>query len=872
MKEEDNQELKLFSEEAKEVIENARRLAYEYDSKFIIGAHILESILEMYTAGGKASTSLEDYEVYEILGAAQSRALMSDIKMALSSDLLKRDFWKTKTAGIQMHPETERVLEQATVEARISGSGKVTVRHILQALTKEKPDRTLLGNYGITYSTFVKESESMKNPFRSALGGDYTPSAQENSNTNPIDSFFGADSDFPDESPIKKSNSTKTKTDTDMPFLDQFSFDMTKAAKEGKFDPVVGREKELEQLLEILSCRKKNNAILLGDPGVGKTAVVEALAQRIVSLNVPKYFLDKKICSLDLNGLVSGTKYRGQYEERLQGIIKEVTSHPEIIVYIDEFHNLVGNGSSSGSGDGANILKPYLARGEFQCIGSTTVEEYRKYVEKDGALKRRFQNIMVDQPDASETETILENIKGKYEEFHGITVDQEIVKKCVEWTGRYVTDRFFPDKAIDALDMTASRTKLAVPTDTEKLKEAMRELEEAKAKKKEAVKSQNFELAADWRDKEKELERKVSDLKGDKEDVELEGEVPEKPAATLDTLESVISKLSGIPEETIGKTDVEKLKGMKTTLEREVIGQPQAIKEVVMSLQRNSLGLRDPKKPIASLLMVGPTGSGKTYLCKTLAREFFGSEDALIRFDMSEFTEKHEVTKLTGATASYVGYEDTPLLDQVRRKPYSVVLFDEIEKADKAIYQVFLSILDEGFIALGNGVKVDFKNTVIVFTGNVGTKELMLHGDGLGFGKPKTKEEMASEVEGIIMKSIRKTFSPEFINRLSKTIVFNNLDKADMAKICDLELKKLEGRLAERGYSLTVSPEVKSLIVDSCDLKYGARDLQRGIVKYVEEEICTQMLEETDTEGKNKITVALKKKSDPDSGVKVKFA
>ena len=513
-------------------------------------------------------------------------------------------------------------------------------------------------------------------------------------------------------------SSVKVDPDSETPYLDEFSRNMNTDCEKGRFDPVVGRDKEISQIIEILCCRKKNNAVLLGDPGCGKTAIVEGLVQKIVSGDVPEEIKGKRVCSLDLNALVSGTKYRGEYEQRLQGIIKEVCENPNIIVYIDEFHNLVGNGSNSGSGDGANILKPYLARGEFQCIGSTTVDEYRKFIEKDGALKRRFQNVMVSEPTPEETVEILKNLRSKYSEFHRVNYSDEILAKCVEWSGRYISDRFFPDKAIDCMDLAGSFAKLeksgSSPEQLE-LKEMEKELMALTTQKIEAVGNQDYETAKVIRDQEKEIEEKVKAKRDEISSAAMnEGNWPE---VTFDNIAKVVSKISNVPIDKINKSDSAKLKSMKSALMSKVIGQEEAVSDVVLSLQRNFLGLRDEKKPIASLLFVGPTGTGKTLICKEMAEEFFGSSKSLIRFDMGEFGERHEVTKLTGSTASYVGYDDSPLLEQVRRNPYSVVLFDEIEKAAPEIYNIFLNILDEGKVTLGNGVSVDFKNTIVIFTG-----------------------------------------------------------------------------------------------------------------------------------------------------------
>ena len=650
---------------------------------------------------------------------------------------------------------------------------------------------------------------------------------------------FDDDEDDDDRSEAQKiaDSSGEENPDSDVPFLSRFGHNMVRDAKEGRFDPMIGREAELQELIEILSCRKKNNAILLGDPGTGKTSIVEGLAMKIANDDVPIGLIGKRLFNLDLNSLVAGTKWRGQYEERLEGIIKDVIKHKDIIVYIDEFHNLIGNGSSSGSGDGANILKPYLARGEFQCIGATTNSEYKRYVEKDGALKRRFQNIQIHQTSPSETVEILKNIKDRYESYHGVQYPDEVLQDCVSLSERFVIDRFFPDKAIDILDMSGSRAKLdSGAGDLPKIKDLEAQIADLQKQKAQAIKNQAFEDAAKIRDTEKVLKAQLDSEKDPKNRHDI---------VTRDHVARVIEKISGVPSDKIGQSDMGRLRVMKETLEKVVIGQPEAIKDTVMALQRNALGLRDPGKPIASLMMIGPTGSGKTYICKTIASEFFGTPDALIRFDMSEFTEKHEITKLLGSTASYVGYDDEPLFEKIRNRPHSVVLFDEIEKAAPEIYQVFLNILDEGSVTLGNGKKVNFQNCIIIFTGNIGTKELGL--GKIGFGSHDLDQ---SQIEAITKKALKNTFSPEFINRLSKTIVFNKLTDDDLKKICALEIQKLATRMKSQGFDLQVGPEIIDQIVEASDKIYGARDLQRNIVKLIEEPICDALIKEA-TDGKN---------------------
>lgn len=621
------------------------------------------------------------------------------------------------------------------------------------------------------------------------------------------------------------------------PYLDQFSFNMTKAAKEGKYDPVIGRDKELSQIIKILGCRKKNNAIILGDPGCGKTAIVEALAMRIQEGNVPQDLQEKRICSLDLNALVSGTKYRGEYEERLQGIIKEVCENKNIIVYIDEFHNLIGNGSSSGSGDGANILKPYLARGEFQCIGSTTQEEYRKFV-KDGALKRRFQAVSIEEPSVADTILILKGIAPKYEEFHKVKYPMTTIKACVELAGRYVNDKFFPDKAIDLMDTAGAQIKLGKVRDMTAIDESKAKIEAIRKEKNELVEQQEFEEAAKKRDEEEAERKNLEALQKAME--KAESSRSKWPEVTPENVASVISELTGVPVDQIQTSDIGRLKTMKKELSAQVIGQDEAVDTFVTVLQRNFLGLRDETKSIANILLTGPSGTGKTLICEKVAEGLFGSKDSFIKFNMGEMTSEHEVSKLIGSPAGYVGYDDEPLLLKVKRHPSSLVLFDEIEKAHPKIFDIFLGIMDKGEIVLSNGEIVDFKNTIVVFTGNIGTKDIKNAGKGLGFMKGDKNEEN----KDIVKKAIEKTFRPEFINRLTHQIVFNELGTLELTKIFGIELAKLKGRLKAKGLSLKVGNALRDKIVEDCDTGYGARDLQRGIQKMIETEICTALLKE----------------------------
>lgn len=643
------------------------------------------------------------------------------------------------------------------------------------------------------------------------------------------------------------------------PTLDEFSLDMTKKALRGEYDPVIGRDKEISQVCEILCCRKKNNAILLGDPGAGKTAVVELLAQRIATGNVADELKHKRVLSLSTTDLTSGTMYRGQLEERVQKLCKELAENRDIILFIDEFQQATSESSSSI----AQMLKPALGRGEITLIASTTVDEYRKFIEKDGALKRRFSPVQVEEPGIEETIKILEGIQEKYSCFHHVQYSDGLMKKIVEWSGKYINDRYFPDKAINILDMASSLCKLRKPVDNTKILKLEKQLESTKQKIKELVETCDKDKIAEAG----ELRKKENEIKGkiEKAKESLYSDPKKWPVVSEKEVSEVISKTSGIPVDKIMTSDMKKLKEIKTTLETKVIGQGEAVEQLTLSLQRNMLGLRDPKRPIASFMFLGPTGVGKTKISQVLAEEFFGSDKNLITIACSEYTQDFSESKLIGSSAGYVGYGDEPRLYALKRKPYSVLLIDEIEKASENLQNIFLNILEEGQVTLSSGEVVSCKNCIVIFTGNVGTKSLELYGKGMGFGisgdeKPGTRET------SIVMKEVKNTFRPEFINRLSKIIVFNSLGKEEMDKIFYLELDELKKRLIENnGYELEVTDRIKNVVVSKCEPQYGARSLKRLLVEYVEQEICKAMLDQ-DTEGKKKILVDYE-----DEKVKVEF-
>jgi ATP-dependent Clp protease ATP-binding subunit ClpC len=753
-----------------------------------------------------------------------------------------------------MDPDLSRIIGQAEIEQQMYPQGKrgiIFPSHIILAALKVNLSiQKIFESQGIGYHHLAKLFGDHKEIFeemnkimkgitnkKKGKGDDKSPGFNPEDWLESMGFPFGDPDDDDDDD---DDEDEKPKRPEKKGMLGKYA----RLLGEDNDDPIIGREKEISELLEILGCKKKNNAILIGEAGVGKTAVVELLARKIKNKDVPGAFIGKKIYSLDLNSLVAGTKYRGQYEERLKGIIEEVTGDPNIIVYIDEIHSLVGNGGSEGSGDAANILKPHLARGTFQCIGATTFREYRKFIEKDSALKRRFQNVIIEEPGKEETLTILKGMKKTYEKYHGVQYPKEILESCVTLSGRYLHDRNFPDKAVDAMDLAGSLARLRSSSGTDDYaRELIDALSEVRSTKCEAVASLDWNTVETARTKEREILEEIKKReKVGKEIIKV----------TLADVEEAVGKRSGVPLDHIGTSDLDKLRKLGKTLRSEVIGQEEAIREVVIALQRNSLGLRDPKRPIANLLFVGNTGTGKTLLCKKLAKEFFGSENLLLRYDMNEYTDKTGVSKLLGSNPGYVGFDQESGFEAVRKHPYSVVLIDEIDKSTDEIFQLFLNIMDEGKVTLNNGTTVDFKNTIIIFTGNVGTKDLNLFGDGLGYTTSGLTEERKNS---IIEKSIEKTFSPEFRNRLTKTVIFRNLTKENLKDIVDLEIGKLKDRLKSSKVKLAVSEKVKELILDSCNLKFGGRDIARNVVKYVEEPICDYLLESEEDWTKKKIQV-----------------
>ena len=739
-----------------------------------------------------------------------------------------------------LNEQASNILKLAVLEARIQHTQMVDVQHLILAILHDQVNNgakeVLEGNH-MTYEdtlTYLK--------------------TQKSSNTKPSDSFGMPDEEEEEEEAISQNgggkNNATTKTvngnqKKGTPVLDNFSTDLTKAAAEGKLDKVVGREKEIQRVTEILCRRKKNNPILIGEPGVGKSAIVEGLAQLIVQHKTSPVLFNKRVVNLDLTAIVAGTKYRGQFEERIRSLINELEKNPDIIVFIDEIHTMIGAGSTPGSMDAANIMKPALARGVIQCIGATTIDEYRKSIEKDGALERRFQKVMVEPTTAEETLTILHNIKDRYELHHHVNYTDEALKACVKLTERYISDRYFPDKAIDALDEVGSRVHLQHAEMPEELVEKQKELEQTIQKKQQAVKNQDFELAAAYRDRQTNLERQIDELNRQW----TSDDNTTRQTITEDEVAEVVSMMAGVPVQRIAEAENVRLRNMGDVLKAQVIAQDNAIEKMVKAIQRNRVGIKDPNHPIGVFMFLGPTGVGKTYLAKKLAEYMFGSDDALIRVDMSEYSESFNTSRLVGAPPGYVGYEEGgQLTEKVRRHPYSIILLDEIEKAHGNIFNMLLQVLDEGRLTDGNGRLVDFRNTVIIMTSNAGTRQLKEFGHGVGFNaggntgislNDKDKEYARS----IIQKSLSKQFAPEFLNRLDEIITFDQLDLKAIKKIIDIELKGLYKRIESLGYQLTITDNAKEFVATKgYDVQFGARPLKRAIQNYIEDGVCEKLL------------------------------
>ena len=716
---------------------------------------------------------------------------------------------------------------------------KVDTPHILLAIMRDNQNNAykILEKNDVTYEKIIDRLKQEEAPFD---GLDFNDDEEEEGigrrgNADKNNDGFGSSAN-------RQATQTEQKqADGGTPYLDNYGIDLTKAAEGGKLDPVVGREKEIERIAQILSRRKKNNPILIGEPGVGKSAIAEGLALRIVEKRVSRALFGKRIISLDMTAVVAGTKYRGQFEERIRAILTEVKKHPDVILFIDEIHTIVGAGSAAGSMDAANMLKPALARGEIQCIGATTLDEYRKNIEKDGALERRFQKVLVEPTSPEETLQILRNIKDKYEEHHNVTYTDEALEACVRLTDRYVTDRYFPDKAIDAMDEAGSRIHLTHISVPQEIEEQERLIEEAQQHKNEAIRLQNFELAASFRDRENQYTEQLERLKNEwKEKLKDNRETVDAPQ-----IEEVVSMISGVPVQRMAQAEGVRLKGMKQALLSKVIGQDKAVETLVRSIQRSRVGLKDPNKPIGTFLFLGPTGVGKTHLAKELAKNMFGTTDAIIRIDMSEYMEKFTVSRLIGAPPGYVGYEEGgQLTEKVRRHPYSIVLLDEIEKAHSDVFNMLLQVMDEGRLTDSLGRTVDFKNTIIIMTSNIGTRQLKEFGKGIGF-TAQTGENEKEHANSVIRKALNKSFAPEFINRLDEIVTFDQLDIASLEKIIDIELAGLYKRIEGCGYHLLLDQEAKRFVAEKgYDVQFGARPLKRSIQNHLEDGLAELIINE----------------------------
>lgn len=805
-----------FSQRVSDIIAYSKEEANRLRNRYIGPEHILLGMLR--DGGGKAIEILIrlDIDLQRIKNRLEG--LLKDVE----DETLLPD------GDIPLSPIAAKILKMCMLEARLLKSATADTEHVLLAILKDGDNlaATILEENQVDYQ-IVFEQISMKSPNPNAGMG--LPQDDEEEED---DMSFSRESHGAKSASSSTTQTTSRKSSNSTPVLDNFGMDMTMAAEEGKLDPVVGREREIERLAQILSRRKKNNPVLIGEPGVGKSAIVEGLALRIVQKKVSRILFEKRVVMLDMASVVAGTKYRGQFEERLRSIINELQKNPDIILFIDEIHTIVGAGAAAGSMDAANMLKPALARGEIQCIGATTLDEYRKNIEKDGALERRFQKVVVEPTTAEETLQILKNIKDKYEDHHNVTYTEEALEACVKLSGRYITDRNFPDKAIDAMDEAGSRmhlTNISVPKEVEEQEEL---IEKARNLKAEAVKSQNFELAASYRDREKELSVRLDEMKAEwearlKDDRQMVGE---------EEIANVISMMSGVPVQRMAQAEGLKLANMKEELQSKVIAQDEAIEKLTKAILRSRVGLKDPNRPIGTFMFLGPTGVGKTHLAKQLAKYMFGSTDALIRIDMSEYMEKYTVSRMIGAAPGYVGYEEGgQLTEKVRRKPYSIVLLDEIEKAHSDVFNILLQVLDEGRLTDNYGRTVDFKNTVIIMTSNIGTRQLKEFGRGVGF----TTQSRMSDNEhsrSVIQKALNKTFAPEFLNRLDEIITFDQLSLEAITKIVDIELKSLYERIETIGYKLMVDEDAKKFLASKgYDVQFGARPLKRAIQSYLED-------------------------------------
>ena len=813
-----------FSPKVSEILAFSREEATRLASRSVGPEHLLLGILRGNDGPVSELFSRQDINIQAIRAELEERV---------------RDYTQNEpiiTSELVLNEKASNILKLAVLEARVQHTQMVDVQHLLLAILHDRVDngaKSVLEKNDMNYEDTLAYLQKRTMPSQDGLG------LSDDEEEEPI--IPGGQ-----EGHNERTSTTQTvKNNGKTPILDNFSTDLTKAAMDDKLDPVVGREKEIQRVIEILSRRKKNNPIIIGEPGVGKSAIVEGLAQLIAKRKTSPVLFNKRIVSLDMAGIVAGTKYRGQFEERIRGLLKEIENNADIIVFIDEIHTLIGAGSTPGSMDAANIMKPALARGTIQCVGATTLDEYRKSIEKDGALERRFQKVLLEPTTADETLQIIENIKDRYERHHHVSYTDEALRACVKLTERYVTDRAFPDKAIDALDEVGAKVHLQHVEVPPAVIEKEKELDVAKQKKQSAVVNQNYELAANYRDLQTRLEKELDEMNRQWAD----GDTSERQPVTEKEVADVISIMTGVPVQRMAETEGVRLKGMSAELKQAVIAQDAAIEKMTKAILRNRVGLKDPNHPIGVFMFLGPTGVGKTYLAKKLAQFMFGSNDALIRVDMSEYTESFNVSRLVGAPPGYVGYEEGgQLTERVRRKPYSIVLLDEIEKAHGNVFNLLLQVLDEGRLTDGNGRLVDFRNTVIIMTSNAGTRQLKEFGRGVGFNTggtlgPNMNEKDKEYARSIIQKSLSRQFAPEFLNRLDEIITFDQLDLSAIGKIIDIELKGLYKRVEDLGYHLQITDKAKEFVASKgYDVQFGARPLKRAIQTYIEDGLAERIL------------------------------
>ena len=819
-----------FSPRVKDVISFSKEEALRLGHDFIGTEHLMLGLLR--DGHGKAVEILNALDI-DLSQLRRKVEILSPANPNISTS-------SNEKKNLHLTRQAERALKTTFLEAKLFQSKSINTAHLLLCVLRNENDPTtkLLNKLRVNY-------DNVKEQFKNMI----TSSDDDFIDAPKAESFSEEETNEENENTgtFGQTSSTKSNKKSKTPVLDNFGRDLTAMAEEGKLDPVVGRDKEIQRVSQILSRRKKNNPLLIGEPGVGKSAIAEGLANRIIKRKVSRILFNKRVVTLDLASLVAGTKYRGQFEERMKAVMNELEKNDDVILFIDEIHTIVGAGGATGSLDASNMFKPALARGEIQCVGATTLDEYRQHIEKDGALERRFQKVIIEPTSVDETIEILNNIKNKYEDHHNVDYTDDAIEACVKLTSRYMSDRFLPDKAIDALDEAGSRVHITNIDVPEQIVELESELEAVRATKNSVVKKQKYEEAAKLRDDEKRLEKSLAEAQKKWEDEsKLNREI-----VTEENVAEVVSMMTGIPVNRIAQTEGNKLSLLPELINGKVIGQDEAVSKVVKAIQRNRAGLKDPNKPIGSFIFLGQTGVGKTQLAKVLAGELFDSTDALIRIDMSEYMEKFAISRLVGAPPGYVGYEEGgQLTEKVRRKPYAVILLDEIEKAHPDIFNMLLQVLDDGFLTDSLGRKIDFSNTIIIMTSNIGARKLKDFGTGVGFGTAAQKQQESANARGVIENALKKAFAPEFLNRIDDVVVFNTLEKEDIDKIIDIELEKLLDRISELGYKLKLSKKARNFIAEKgFDKQYGARPLKRAIQKYVEDAIAEEIIKSNIQEG-----------------------